>query len=107
VLFALLDTLDFDVFLLDPFVHLTTKTNGLSDVAAEILETAGFDRDDVPTFGTSTLKPLFIVISMPNTNWPSVSARENVFDKALVNGTLDVPYVNGSMVPAQPLWVHS
>jgi len=67
----------------------------------EILEAAGLteaDVDDVPTFSPSTLKPPPIVTPTANINWPSISAVENFFDKALANGTLegnDVPYVNG------------
>ena len=82
--------------------YLTAKTNGLDELAAEILEAAGLteaDVDDVPTFGVSTLKPPPVVTSTTNTNWPSVSTGENFFDKALANGNLeggdDVPYVNG------------
>jgi coatomer protein complex subunit alpha (xenin) len=88
-------------FLSDPLAYLTAKTNGLNDIAMEILEAAGLteaDVDDVPTFSASTLKPPPIVTPTTNINWPSVSAGENFFDKALANGTLegdDVPYVNG------------
>jgi coatomer protein complex subunit alpha (xenin) len=86
----------------DPLAYLTAKTNGLDDIATEILEAAGLteaDVDDIPTFGASTLKPPPIVTSTTSFNWPSVSAGENFFDKALANGALeggeDVPYVNG------------
>ena len=82
--------------------YLTAKTNGLDELAVEILEAAGLteaDVDDVPTFGASTLKPPPVVTSTTNINWPSVSTGENFFDKALANGNLeggdDVPYVNG------------
>ena len=82
--------------------YLTAKTNGLDEIAAEILEAAGLteaDVDDVPAFGVSTLKPPTVITSTTNINWPSVSAGENFFDKALANGNLeggdDVPYVNG------------
>jgi coatomer protein complex subunit alpha (xenin) len=85
----------------DPLAYLTAKTNGLNDVAAEILEAAGLteaDVDDVPTFGTSTIKPRPVITPTTNINWPFVSAGDNFFDKALANGSLesdDVPYVNG------------
>lgn len=82
--------------------YLTAKTNGLDDLAADILEAAGLtesDVDDIPTFGASTLKPPPVVTSTTNLNWPSVSAGVNFFDQALANGNLeggdDVPYVNG------------
>lgn len=82
--------------------YLTAKTNGLDETADEILEAAGLDAadiDDVPSFGTSTLKPPPIVTSTTNLNWPSVSAGENFFDRALANGNLEggaePAYVNG------------
>ncbi|EIW78385.1 coatomer subunit alpha-2 [Coniophora puteana RWD-64-598 SS2] len=85
-----------------PLAYLTAKTNGLDDVASEILEAAGLteaDVDDVPSFGPSTLKPPPVVTSTTNFNWPSLSTGENFFDRALANGGLegdgDVPHVNG------------
>ena len=87
---------------LDPLAYLTAKTNGLDDVALEILEAAGLteaDVDDVPDFGTSTLKPPPVVTRTTDLNWPQVSTGESFFDRALANGNLesgaDIPYVNG------------
>lgn len=81
---------------------MTAKTNGLEDIALEILEAAGLteaDVDDVPSFGTSTLKPPSVVTPIENLSWPSLSTGESFFDKALANGHLegglDVPHVNG------------
>ena len=86
----------------DPLAYLTAKTNGLDDVALEILEAAGLteaDVDDVPDFGTSSLKPPPVVTKTTDLNWPSVSTAESFFDRALANGNLeggaDMPYVNG------------
>jgi hypothetical protein len=73
--------------------YLTAKTNGLDELAAEILEAAGLTEanvDDVPTFGASTLQPPPVVTSTTNINWPSVSTGENFFHKALANGNLGV-----------------
>lgn len=81
--------------------YLTAKTNGLEDLAAEILQTAGLteaDIDDVPKFGKTALKPPPIITATGNINWPSTSTGENFFDKALANGNLggdETPYVNG------------
>jgi coatomer subunit alpha len=68
----------------------------------EILEAAGLteaDVDDVPTFKASTLKPPPIITSTTDLNWPSVSAGENFWDRALANGNLEssaeMPYING------------
>jgi coatomer subunit alpha len=75
--------------------------NGLDELAGEILEAAGLteaDVDNVPSFGTSTLKPPPVITTNTNINWPIVSAGENFFDKALANGSLegsDILYVNG------------
>lgn len=83
---------------------MTAKTNGLDEVAEEILEAAGLteaDIDDVPTFPPSSLKPLPIVTSTANLNWPSVSAGENFFDRVLADGNLEggvePAYVNGDV----------
>jgi coatomer protein complex subunit alpha (xenin) len=87
--------------------YLTAKTNGLDELAAEILEAAGLteaDIDDVPTYGTSTLRPPPVVTSSTNLIWPSVSTGENFFDKALANGVLEggvePDYVNGDAAAA-------
>lgn len=81
---------------------MTAKTNGLSDLAQEILDEAGLndaDLEDIPDFGTSTLKPPPVVTTMTDTTWPSLSKGESFFDRALANGNLEadgeVPYVNG------------
>lgn len=82
--------------------YLTAKTNGLADLADEILEEAGLneaDMDDVPDFGTSTLKPPPVITPITDFTWPSLLKGESFFDKALANGHLeadsDVPYANG------------
>lgn len=86
----------------DPLAYLTAKTNGLDDIALEILEAAGLteaDVDDVPSFGHSTLRPPPVVTSTTDLNWPSISTGESFFERALANGNLeggsDVPYMNG------------
>jgi coatomer protein complex subunit alpha (xenin) len=87
---------------IDSLAYLTAKTNGLDDLADEILEANGLtnaDIDDVPSFSTSDLKPPPIVTCTANLNWPSVSLGENFFDRALANDNLerrpDIPYANG------------
>ena len=89
-------------FFSDPLAYLTARTNGLNDLAVEILEEAGLteaDVDDVPNFGTSTLSPPPVVTSIANLTWPTVGKTESFFDRALANGHLDadseVPYMNG------------
>ena len=76
-------------------------------MAAEVLEAAGLteaDVDDVPLFGPSTLKPPPVITPTTDLLWPSLSAGENFFDRALVNGQLEggvVPaYVNGDAAAA-------
>ena len=92
---------------LDPLAYLTAKTNGLDDLANEILEAAGLteaDVDDVPTFGASTLRPPTVVTPTTDLLWPSLSSGENFFDRALVNGQLEggiePAYVNGDAAAA-------
>ncbi|KAF7798456.1 hypothetical protein EIP86_009677 [Pleurotus ostreatoroseus] len=85
-----------------PLAYLTAKTNGLEDVALEILEAAGLteaDVDDVPVYATSTLKPPPVITDTTNLNWPVVTTNDSFFDRALANGNLeggaDIPYMNG------------
>jgi coatomer subunit alpha len=90
----------------DPLAYLTAKTNGLDDLAVEILEGAGLteaDVDDVPKFGISTLKTPPVVTPTTNLNWPTVSTGENFWDRALANGGVaegEVPYINGDAAGA-------
>ncbi|KAH9941627.1 coatomer subunit alpha-2 [Epithele typhae] len=72
--------------------YLTAKTNGLDDIALEILETAGLteaDVDDVPSFGQSTLKPPPMITPTTNFNWPTAMANGNL------EGGADIAYMNG------------
>jgi coatomer subunit alpha len=84
----------------DPLAYLTAKTNGLDELALEILEVAGLseaDIDDVPSFGASTLKPPPVINKTTDLNWPTINVGENDFEKALANGVLEggEPYLNG------------
>ncbi|KAI9509049.1 coatomer subunit alpha-2 [Russula earlei] len=86
---------------LHPLAYLTAKTNGLEDIALEILEAAGLtesDVDDIPDFGRATFKTPLIVTPTANLVWPTVPGGESFFDKALVNGNLETgiePHANG------------
>jgi coatomer protein complex subunit alpha (xenin) len=81
---------------------MTAKTNGLDELAAEVLETAGLteaDLDDVPSFGVSNMKPPPVITPTTDLNWPSISAGENFFDHALAKGLdagAEAPYTNGT-----------
>ena len=73
----------------------------MDELALEILEVAGLseaDIDDVPSFGTSTLKPPRVVNKTTDLNWPAINVGENYFEKALANGVLEggEPYINGT-----------
>ncbi|KAF7351614.1 Coatomer subunit alpha [Mycena sanguinolenta] len=85
---------------IDPLAYLTAKTNGLEELAQEILEAAGLteaDVDDVPSFGLSTLKPPPIVTATTEFNWPAISAGQNFFDRALANGSLETNITDGEV----------
>ena len=93
-------SVDFSPTTGDPLAYLTAKTNGLDELALEILEVAGLseaDVDDVPSFGASTLKPPPVINKTTELNWPAINIGENYFEKALANGVLEggEPYVNG------------
>ena len=84
----------------DPLAYLTAKTNGLDDVAADILRIAGKTENDighVPAYDASTLSPPPIVTPTQNLQWPVVSAGENFFDKALANGHAFDSAANGDV----------
>ena len=71
---------------------MTAKTNGLEDIALEILEGAGLtegDIDDVPDFGRASLKTPPVVTPTANLVWPTVPGGESFFDRALANGNLE------------------
>ncbi|KAH9933850.1 coatomer WD associated region-domain-containing protein [Fomitopsis serialis] len=87
---------------LHPLAYLTAKTNGLDDIALQILEAAGLteaDVDDIPAFGPSTLRPPPVVTPIENLTWPSVLIGDSFWDRALANGHLEdgapAPYMNG------------
>ncbi|KAF5341885.1 hypothetical protein D9611_001712 [Ephemerocybe angulata] len=87
-----------------PLAYLTARTNGLDDIAAEILEAAGLTEaaiDDVPSYGTS--RPP-VITSTSDLVWPSVLTWESFFDEALANGVLEggvePEYVNGDAAAA-------
>ncbi|KZS96311.1 coatomer subunit alpha-2 [Sistotremastrum niveocremeum HHB9708] len=89
---------------LHPLAYLTASTNGLDDLAAEILEAAGLtdaDLEDVQKFEQSTLRPPPIVTQTGKLNWPTIAGTENFFEKGLLNGNGHIegdegaPYVNG------------
>jgi coatomer protein complex subunit alpha (xenin) len=85
----------------DPLAYLTAKTNGLEDIALEILEVAGLteaDVDDIPDFGHADLKTPLVVTPTANFVWPTVPGGESFFDRALANGNLETgvePHANG------------
>ncbi|KAJ9099019.1 hypothetical protein QFC20_005776 [Naganishia adeliensis] len=81
----------------------TAKSNGLTDLAEEILEETGLTEDDIPqagpSSGSSTLAPPPVVTSQAESNWPTKSMGESYFDKALAAAAADpsaeVSYSNG------------
>ncbi|KAI0064361.1 coatomer subunit alpha-2 [Artomyces pyxidatus] len=89
-----------------PLAYLTAKTNGLEDLATEILEDAGLteaDVDDVPDFGRASLKPPPVVTATTNFVWPAIPGGESFFDRALANGNLEAgaePHLNGERAAA-------
>jgi len=80
---------------------LTAKTNGLEELALEILEAAGLtesDVDDIPDLGQANFKTPPIVTPTANLVWPTIPGGESFFDRALVNGNLETgvePHANG------------
>ncbi|GAA5969494.1 hypothetical protein JCM3765_000874 [Sporobolomyces pararoseus] len=73
-----------------PLAYLTAKTNGLQELANEILEESGLSESDLSTVlppsltsRRSTLRPPTVVTSSFEYNWPNVGMGESFFDRAL------------------------
>ncbi|KAK4702638.1 coatomer subunit alpha, partial [Phenoliferia sp. Uapishka_3] len=70
-----------------PLAYLTAKSNGLLDLAEDILAQAGLNEDDIagvlPEVGRATLRPPPVVTPTFDQNWPSVGVTESFFDRAL------------------------
>ena len=77
----------------DPLAYYTAKTNGLDDIALDILEEAGMTEDDLPAppqnAGHSTLAPPPVTFPQSESNWPIKNLGESFFDRALANGGVD------------------
>lgn len=76
-----------------PLAYYTAKTNGLDDLALEILDEAGLTEDDLPpppqSSGHSSLARPPVVFSQSDSNWPLKDLGESFFDRALANGGVD------------------
>ncbi|KAK4053259.1 hypothetical protein OIO90_004033 [Microbotryomycetes sp. JL221] len=72
---------------LTPLAYMTAKSNGLNELADQILEAANLTEDDVagvvPPVQKSTLQPPHVVTETFDHNWPSVGVTESFFDRAL------------------------
>ncbi|KIO31399.1 hypothetical protein M407DRAFT_14100 [Tulasnella calospora MUT 4182] len=83
---------------MQPLAYLTAKTNGLEDLAEQILASAGIQESDIEgldSIGASTtLRTPPVVTQTANLLWPSLATEENFFDKALANGHV-ADYING------------
>jgi coatomer protein complex subunit alpha (xenin) len=79
----------------------TAKSNGLEDLAEDILVEAGMTDDDVPSSsqaGPSTIRPPPVITSQADKIWPVKNLGESYFDKALAAGAADggeIAYANG------------
>jgi coatomer protein complex subunit alpha (xenin) len=66
---------------------MTAKTNGLEDLAQEILDEAGLSEGDVaavlPPVQRSLIRPPPVISATYEQNWPSVGVQESFFDRAL------------------------
>ncbi|GAA5874214.1 hypothetical protein JCM3774_006766, partial [Rhodotorula dairenensis] len=72
-----------------PLAYMTARTNGLDDLAQQILDEAGLAPEEVeavlpPTqHQRSTLRPPAVVSQTFDHNWPNVGVTESFFDRAL------------------------
>jgi coatomer protein complex subunit alpha (xenin) len=74
----------------DPLAYYTAKTNGLDDLALDILEEAGMTEDDLPpppqNSGHQSLAPPTAQFNQAESVWPTKNLGESFFDRALANG---------------------
>lgn len=70
-----------------PLAYLTAKTNGLNELADDVLAQAGLSEEDItellPPIERSTIRPPPVVNVTFDQNWPSVGVTESFFDRAL------------------------
>lgn len=70
-----------------PLAYATAKSNGLDDLAQELLEESGMSEDQAANISLpskpSTLRPPTTLPSATDANWPSVGIVESFFDRAL------------------------
>ncbi|KAG9019914.1 hypothetical protein FS842_007753, partial [Serendipita sp. 407] len=74
-----------------PLAYLTAKSNGLEELAQDILRKAGkteADLEDLPSISQSRLSPPKVVTPTTSLVWPQIATTENFFEKALVDGRL-------------------
>jgi len=75
----------------DPLAYLTAKTNGLEDLAKEVLAEAGLTEDDVSGVQLpakrSTLAPPAPINPAFSHNWPTIGVKTSFFDRALAATT--------------------
>ncbi|KAL7422515.1 hypothetical protein Q5752_003163 [Cryptotrichosporon argae] len=87
-----------------PLAYYAAKTNGLDDLALDILEEAGMTEDDLPpplqNAGHTSLAPPTIVFPQSDSNWPIKNLGESFFDRALANGGSVEGVINGEAVEA-------
>lgn len=84
-----------------PLAYLTAKSNGLEDVAQDILRKAGkteADLEDLPPMSHMRLQIPQVVTPTTSLIWPQIATTENFFEKALASGALqaapETSYVN-------------
>ena len=92
----------------DPLAYATAKSNGMDELAQEVLDESGLSEEDAASISVpvkaSSLSPPAALPSATDANWPSVGIVESFFDRALnaaANGeTLTAPsgsgYANGA-----------
>lgn len=92
----------------DPLAYATAKSNGMDELAQEVLEESGLSEEEAASVSVpvkaSNLCPPAALPSATDANWPSVGIVESFFDRALnaaANGeTLAAPsgsgYANGA-----------
>lgn len=83
-----------DFSITDALAYFTAKTNGLTELAEEIMELAGLTDEEVPSTpvasSSKSLGPPPVITSQADRPWPSRNVGESFFDKALASGAAEI-----------------
>lgn len=86
--------------------YMTAKSNGLEDLASEILTAAGKTEAEIaqkmPRINVKANGPPKALVQTHQYNWPSQTVNESYFDQALAHEELESGFDNMALEPTDP-----